>query len=228
MKKIFALFITAASLMACTFNFNGFGQGDNRTVRCGGDVIEKNMQLSDFDAIEVLGSADVDFIQSERFSVVVKANEEVFEYLDYEIEDGTLVIKTKDNVNVIAKEYNVTVKAPELKAMTVKGAADFDMKGYESANGLTIDIMGAGDITIKDITVPSLDVDVKGAGDIDIEMLSAGKISIDVKGAGDAKISGKADTASFSVSGAGSINARGLKCENISTTKNGVASISID
>ena len=228
MKKVFALIIAVAGLAACTININGFGNGENKTVRCGGDVVERDMQLSDFESIEVRGSADVDFIQSSVFSVVVKANEEVFDYLDYEVSDGVLQLKTKDNVNIMAKDFDIFVKAPVLKGMTVKGAADFDIDGYESDSNLVIDVMGAGDVTLNRIKVPELSIDVKGAGDIDIDGLEAESVSIDVKGAGDARVTGKADKASFSVSGAGSINARGLKCDQVSTSKNGVASISLE
>ena len=228
MKKVFALIIMVAGLAACTININGFGDGEKKTVKCTGEVIEKDMQLSGFDSIEVLGSADIDFTQASDFSVIVKANEEVFDYIDFEVENGTLVLKTKDNVTILAKDYDIYVKAPVLKEMDVKGAADFDIDGYESDSKMVIDVKGAGDVTLNNIKVPELSIEVKGAGDIDIDDLDAGSLTIDVEGAGDARVSGRADEASFKVSGAGSINARGLKCDNVSTTKNGLASISLE
>ena len=224
MKKLFVL-IMAAGMCACTININGVGGDFNKNVRCGGDVVERALDLSGFDSIEVLGSADAEFIQGETFRVVVKANEDVFDYLDYTVEDGILKLATVNNVNIIAKENSVTITAPVLKGVTVKGAADLDMEKYASAEDLAIEIMGAGDIDIEDVAVPVLSIDVRGAGDVDATDLNVEELKISVAGAGDVHLSGKAGKASLSVSGAGDIDARGLECDNISTSKNGFASI---
>ena len=225
MKKIFALIIVMAGMSSCIINVNGINGDGNKTVRCSGEVIEKDMQLSGFDRIEVQGSADAEFFQGDEFKVVVTANEEVFEHLDYKVEDGILILSTVDHVNIMAKEYNVSITAPVLKDMTVKGAADFDMNGYRSDEGLSIDVMGAGDISIENITVPTLSVEIKGAGDLDVDDMNVGELVIDVKGAGDVTVSGKATKARFEVSGAGEIDARGLKCDDVKTSKNGFAAI---
>ena len=160
------------------------------------------------------------------FAVSVKANEEVFDHLDYEVVDGVLVIKTKDNVGIRAEEYDITVSLPVLTALTVNGAGDVDIKnGYTSDNGLDIVINGAGDFEISGITVPSLNIGLNGAGDIDITDMNVDKLSVSINGAGDVDLSGKAASASFNVSGAGDIDARNLDCADVQTHKSGIASI---
>ena len=61
--------------------------------------------------------------------------------------------------------------------------------------------------------------------DIDINSMEVQELSLAVNGAGDAKVSGKADRASFTVAGVGGIDARNLDCEDIETSKSGIASI---
>ena len=162
------------------------------------------------------------------FAVSVMANEEVFDHLDYEVTDGVLVIKTKDNVGIRAEEYDITVSLPVLNAITVNGAGDFDIKnGYSSDNGLDIVINGAGDFEISGITVPSLNIGLNGAGDIDITDMNVDKLSVSINGAGDVDLSGKAASASFNVSGAGDIDARNLDCADVQTHKSGIASIKL-
>ena len=200
--------------------------GDNgKKVTCKGPVITKSFDFTGFEAITVNGGADLDLIQGD-FQVSVKANEDVFDHLDYEVTDGVLVIKTKNDVGIRAEEYDITVSLPVLTAITVNGAADFDLKnGYTADSDLDIEINGAGDLDITGITVPSLNIVVNGAGDIDINDMNVQKLSVIISGAGDVDLSGKASSASFNVSGAGDIDARNLDCDDVHTHKSGVASI---
>ena len=249
MKKTLLLLAAAMAFCACQIKIGDLGSlklNNSKTVRCEGEVLEKTFDFSGFDAISVKGSANVIFTQDDSFLVSVKANKEVFDYLDFEMEDGKLVIATKDFVTILAKTYKVTVQAPLLKDVKVSGAADLDMAdGYTSDEPLDIEIHGAGDLSFVGVSVPSLDiavhgaadldiqnarvpelsVTVNGAGDVDIDNLESDSVNITVHGAGDARISGTTRSADFHVAGAGSIDARSLKCENVTTAKHGAARI---
>ncbi len=210
-------------LCACTFPVN---VGNGKTVRCTGEVQTRNLELKGFDKIVINGSADLTLIQQEDFRVSVEANEEVFGYLDYHVEDGTLMLETVDHVNVQAKKFQVTVTLPRLLLLEVNGAADADLKGgYCSTDKLRIEVNGAGDLDFNDIQVSELSIEVNGAGDIDATSLDVTALRVEVNGAGDVTLSGKADKASFSVSGVGDIDARGLDCGSTEIHKSGVASI---
>ena len=246
MKKSLLLIAAALMLCACNFNINNIKVGSGRVVICNGEVVERNMDLSGFDEVLLQGAAKVVYSQNEEFLVSVKANEEVFKYLDYEVNGDKLVLATKDGVNIKAKTYIVTVNAPLLKDINVMGAADLDMtKGYTSTEPLHIAVNGAGDMDLAGIEVPSMSitingagdleidkatasdisVTVNGAGDLDLDNLDAESVSVTVRGAGDVQLSGKTNQADFHVSGAGSVDARALKCENVTTAKHGAASI---
>ena len=115
---------------ACQINLGDLKNlkiGNSKTVRCDGEVIEKTFDYSGFDAISVKGNANVVFVQDGAFLVSVKANKEVFDYLEFKLDDGKLVISTEDGVNIIAKTYKVTVQAPLLTDVNVSGAADLDI-----------------------------------------------------------------------------------------------------
>ena len=237
------------ALCACQLNISGINPlkiNNSKTVTCNGEVQERAFDFSGFEAISVKGSANVIFAQSDSFLVSVKANEEVFDYLDFAMEDGKLVIATKDFVTILAKTYKVTVKAPLLTDVNVAGAADLDMvDGYVSDKPVDIEVHGAGDLTFAGVSVPSLDIEVhgaadldiknarvpelsvtvNGAGDVDIDDIESDSVNLTVRGAGDARISGTARSADFHVAGAGSIDARSLKCENVTTAKHGAARI---
>ena len=223
MKKVFAIAACVLALSSCVFSYSG---DMGKKVKCKGPVITKDFDLTGFEAITINGGADMEIIQGDEIKVSVKANEEVFNHLDYEVSGSTLIIKTKDDVGIRAEEYDITVTLPLLTAVTVNGAGDLDIKnGYVSDNDLEIEINGAGDIEMTGVTVPSLAVYLNGAGGIDANDLNVEKLSVHISGAGDVDVSGKAGSAIFSVSGAGDIDAVNLDCDNVQTHKSGIASI---
>jgi hypothetical protein len=227
MKKVFiftSLLVLAVILSSsCVFHVNG---GNGKSVRCKGPVVTKTFDLNNFESIVLNGGCDINLIQQDKFLVSVEANEEVFEHLDYRVSGNSLILEAKDQVNIIADEYNVTIGLPVLTSVTVNGAGDVDLKnGYSFDEDLKIEVNGAGDLDFTGIQVPKLSISVNGAGDIDANDLTVKELKISVNGAGDAKVSGKADKASFSVAGVGGIDARELDCEDFQTSKSGIASI---
>lgn len=222
MKKVLfafcALLIVACS---CTISINGNG----KRVVCKGPETTKSFDLSNFTGITVNGSSDLTITQGENYVVSVKANEEVFDYLDYEVVDGTLVLKNKDAVQIVAKTFEVSVTLPCLEKLLVNGAADAEIHNYTSDKDMDVLVNGAGDFEVSSIKVPSLTFTVNGAGDIDASNLNVENLTVSVNGAGDVDLSGKAHTANLSVSGAGDIDASELDVEHTNIRKSGFASI---
>lgn len=216
----------AVMLASCNFNMNGIMVGNGKKVICKGPVTEKTFDLNGFDAIVVNGSSDMELTQGDAFSVLVRANEDVFQYLDYKVSDGKLILETVDKVNIRAEEFNIYITLPCLKLLEVNGAADVDLKnGYKSGEDLEVKVNGAGDFEFNGITVPELIFKLNGAGDIEAENLDVQNLDVTINGAGDIDLSGKALKASFSVNGAGDIDARRLDCQDYTTSKSGLASI---
>lgn len=220
----------AAVLCAsCVFSGDGFKNlkiNNGKGVECKGPVVVRTLDLSGFDEIVVNGMSDMELVQGENFQVSVKANEEVFDHIDYKVEDGALILETKEQVVIKAEEFDVRITLPLLKSLTVNGAADVDLKGgYSASDSLRVEINGAGDFDLSGIKVPALAFQLNGAGDIEASGLDVGDLSMEVNGAGDIDVSGKAVNASFSVSGVGDIDARGLQTEHVTTQKDGIGRI---
>ena len=74
MKKIgMAALCAAAILTGCNYNIT------RNVVYCKGDVVQKELDLTGFDRIQINGSADLNYLQDQSEKVFVKANEDVFE-----------------------------------------------------------------------------------------------------------------------------------------------------
>lgn len=223
MKKVLIALCALAVACSCTFSINGLGNG--KRIVCKGPETTKSFDLSGFTGITVNGSSDLTVTQGENYSVTVRANEEVFEYLNYEVVDGTLLLKNKDSVQIVAKTFEVNITLPCLEKLLVNGAADAEIYNYQSDKNLDVMVNGAGDFEVKSIQVPSLTFTVNGAGDIEAEDLNVENLTVSVNGAGDVDLSGKAHTANLSVSGAGDIDASELDVEHTNIRKSGFASI---
>ena len=221
MKKVVIALLSMVLTTSCfSFHMNGSG------IKCNGPVVEKDLELKDFTSIVVNGSSDIILSQADTYSVVVTANEEVFDHIDYRIQGGVLTIGTKNNVTLRAEKYEIAIALPELESFIINGAADLNQTGtYTSEKDLTVQVNGAGDLNFIGIKVPNLTFTVNGACDIKASGLDVQNLVVNVNGAGDAVLSGKAVTAHFSVNGAGDIDARNLECESYTTHRAGVASI---
>ena len=211
MKQFF--YLAAASLLCVScFSVNSnFSEGKN-AVKGEGPVVSKSFELKDFNAICVNGNSNVVFIQSDAWEVTVCTQENIFDELDYKVEDGTLVLQAKDHRTIQAEKYEVTVKAPDLNGIEVNGAADFDLAGGLRTEGdLRIQVNGAGDLDFKGIVCQELKIESNGASDINIENVDVKFLKTVINGVGDVDVTGKAVDASLEVNGVGDIDASGLE-----------------
>lgn len=221
MKKIAIILSLTMILSSCVSIVRG-----GKTVKCGGDVVEKAMDFSDFTGITVEGAAHIDFIRSDEFNVAVSANQEVFDYLDYRLKGRDLVIATKDHVNISATLYKVLVQTPFIRTINIEGAAEIHFPGgYRSDENLEIEIDGAGKLDFNGIEVPTLDLNINGAGEFALNNIKVENLVVDLKGAGRGTVTGTADNAKLSVAGTANIDASGLQCPNIEKHVEGLAII---
>lgn len=219
MKKLFTLLALATATMSCDFAVN-----PNAKV-CTGEVKCVEMDFKDFDAIVVNGMADLKVIQEDNFNVKVVANEEVFQYLNYEVKDGTLYLQSKDKIQIRAETFNIYVSLPDLKGIEVNGAADSEINHLTADHNLSIVVNGAGDLEMNDIAATGISIIVNGAADVEAKQIDVETLNVAVNGAADATLKGNAKDVDIKISGAGSIDASELNYTNITTHKAGVASI---
>ena len=225
MKKVIFALCTLVLATSCIYSVNL--KLGNRIV-CKGEVETHEMELGSFSKVVLNGAADMKIAQKEACSVKVEANEEVFDYLDFRVEDDVLILETKKDgktVQISAKTFCIHVSAPVLESLTVNGAADAEMEDYTSDKDFALTINGAGDLEVESIKVPTLSFLINGAGDLEVSDIDVDTLNISVNGAGDVEVSGKAGSASMRVTGAGDIDASGLDCPNIEKSKTGAASI---
>ncbi len=173
-----------------------------------GNVVTVEFDLSGFDDIEVSNAFDVEISQGDAFSVLVRVDDNVEQYLDVVKEGSTLKIGVKplplSSVTAVTLEAEVTM--PELRGLELSGASSASTAGFQSggpfyaevsgasslqgdieAGGVRFDVSGASDVTLIGAAA-DLAVDVSGASAVDLARFPVSNASIGVSGASSATV----------------------------------------
>jgi len=166
-----------------------------------GIVMTKSYNLSDFNGVRSKIPAQIYLSQSSTGSgtnVTIVGNDNILEVIDPAVEDGTLVLRYKDDFtfwNVWNNDsIKVYVSAPNISSVYVDGAGSIR--------------------TITPISADSMKVSISGAGDVDM-LLDVNTLETQISGFGDMRLSGKAKNYDADISGAGNIEAYNLSSEDV-------------
>jgi len=139
----------------------------------------------------------------------VNAAENIQDVLEIKVEDGVLVIGTKDKVEI--DKADISVKVPLLTALKVNGASDLDIEGNVAGEEFKLEINGAADVSAEKIACKDASVKINGAGDVNFEEIDVTNLNVSINGAGDVVVTGKAVNVEAKVNGVGEIDATGLE-----------------
>ena len=150
-----------------------------------GDPVTENRTVTTFDSIELRGVGDITVVAGDALSLSVRADKSAIAGVRTNVEGTTLVIS--EDTKATDGRVEIVIHAPTLSS---------------------VEVLGAGSITVS-----GLDVE---------------RFAIAVAGAGDATVSGRATTVVAVLSGAGSIDASGLTGTNVTARLTGVGSLSLN
>ena len=149
-------------------------------------VIEKKIELSDFNKINVLKLNDkVDVVVGDDFDIQLKINENLVDYLKFTVSDNTLIISGSDQLK---KDYlekskiSIQVTLPQLVSIDHSGNGVFDAKGI-SASELTINKKGNGAMFLEGIA-KNLTIQVTGNGALYAKDLKSENVMVQKDGNG--------------------------------------------
>jgi len=228
MKKAFLLLsvLGAMTLTGCNFiKFNS--TGDFMMVRGSENVITKTLDLGEFNALSMSISADVVYSEvTEASTVVVSAPDNLFEYFDFCVEDGTLKLRYDKNANIIHdRDVIITVTGPTLKKVTLAGSGDFRALAPITASTFVGAISGSGDMSFAGITAGEANFSIGGSGNLKATGLDCGDLTAAIAGSGDMVLAGKADTATIAIAGSGDVDIRSLTANDVKTSVAGSGDI---
>lgn len=226
MKRLFLLAVAAAALVSCNF-----------VVRVGAVVgngvkAQTVLDLEEFSSLVLRGSYKVIYTQTPGAqSVTLTCDENLIEYCDIRVEDGTLIAGTKRGVNIVHKTRPVlTVNSPVLCGVRISGSGSCKIDGPVVAeDDFRMSVSGSGSIRVNgEMECKAFAARISGSGSVGIEELTARSGEFHISGSGSVAVDSlTADTVKARTSGSGSIRLDCKDAGDIDASTSGSGSVII-
>jgi hypothetical protein len=247
MKRIImcaaAIALAALSAFASGVADGRFGVG---IVRAEGPIVEKEIPISSFVAVDVSGIGSVRWTESATPKLVVRTNESVLEYLDCQTTDGVLRLGFKSGVGISGlRVLEFELSGPAFSSLNLSGASDFVARSPWKATNIDIDISGSGSVA-ADLgasrasislsgsgamklggEVDDLRLDLTGSGSATVRAINSDHVSLTISGGGGVVISGETETFDVNLSGSGAVSGKELKAERVAASIAGSGKVEI-
>lgn len=149
--------------------------------------------------LELVGSGDIDFLQSLRCQ-------------------NSLNIKLQGSGDI---DFNQGANAKEVN-ICLLGSGDVTSEGMLcSQYKMKVDLQGSGDIDMKKIKAYNAEISLMGSGDFEADDADLATLNASVQGAGNMDLKGRVESVNYSVLGSGVINAAQLKAKRVKVNVNG-------
>lgn len=211
----------------------------NEVITAGKKYVSKTISVSNFNAIENIGSCTVEYKYGSKPHVDLYLPDNILPYIDVQVNNGQLTIKSKDNVSIrwgSNSKAKLTVYAPSVRQFSLIGSGDIIIKeelagedsykfqltgsgdllvrSVKAVQGVTANLSGSGDLAIQNVTTTENDGNVKltlaGSGDLNVTQLTSGSAVASLAGSGDLNVFGiRARKTTGSVAGSGDMRLRG-------------------
>lgn len=217
---------------------------DNDRIIGSGNIVTKTINVSSFDNINVQGLQDVVITQGSRTKVIVKGSDNLMQFNEISVENGTLIVSQTRNKNFSKFNMTVEVTVPDLDKVTSNGTGDISFRGSFTTTSLTLILNGTGDIILPALKAQTCKANLNGTGDIQLSGTAANAtlnltgtgdliakfanvdaIKANLTGTGDLKISGSANSAIYSATGTGDIYAKNMIANNVTASATGTGDI---
>jgi len=180
---IILIIIVGFSITANIFNWNILG---GMQLLGSGNVITKDVEVSDFNKISLSGMGNLILEQGGKEGLRIEAEDNIMDKIIIDLENDTLNIGFKKTLWITP---------------LIKPTADINYYvSLKEINGLRIS--GSGTATGETINTDNLDIAISGSGKINLN-INANKITSRVSGSGNFNLSGKADSQKIEISGSG-------------------------
>jgi hypothetical protein len=183
MKKVLIASILSLLLFnACHDPFNYCKNGNN-------NMVSETRFVEGFTEVVSEGDYIVEIVQGEEYSVIVEAEDNLLPYIETDLKNSSLVIRTKRrrciDPNIRVK---ILVTAPEIKSIVLSGS---------------------GSINAEQIETDFLNINLSGSGDI-ITSAVCEKMDCSISGSGNISLIGSCEDGDLHISGSGNINSFGM------------------
>ena len=210
MKKVLLAVLTLGILTSCSCS--GLNVKFSHTAA----HAEEQRSLTGFERIELLGSLDIKYQQSDSFSVRVDAPVEILKKVVTRVEGDKLIVNMEGEGEMInfgvpdGDNVTVYVTSPDLLGIALRGSGDFECQHLLDTDNLDIMLNGSGDIKFDDIICDQVNVSLVGSGDVELKHVKMLRSYVNLVGSGDIKVNyDNSGTVEANLTGSGDITLSG-------------------
>ena len=159
-----------------------------------GSVIDRDLDLPIFSAIDAKGAVRIVFVQDSIYSVRAHGNEKCIANYKFVVKKDELNVEPKDfngSVNNRTPSITLFITAPNLTEIEFAGAGKLEIPDAVTAESLSLEMSGAGKCDLAKVTTTDdIEIEVNGAGDVNANVFCQ-ELSVELNGAANAVFSGE-------------------------------------
>ncbi len=230
-------------LLFCLVSVNCFATWE--TIKGNGILKKETREASGYTGIQSQGALNVIVLYGNANTISVEADENLLPYIETLVENGKLIIRTKNKVNLKSNErLTVHASLTKLTSLVLSGSGNITGDGAFSNSGRTeVRLSGSGNIKLGADSFNELDVAISGSGNVVLKGNNSNNITASISGSGNidcsnfstndvfAKVSGSGDIRVYAnksidakVSGSGNIYYKG-SASNLNSKSSGSGKI---
>ena len=179
-----------------------------QTISGSGNIITDSRDVGSFHQVRTDIMSDVIIVQdSGRSYVEVHGYENLVKNIDAHVEDGDLIIESKDHFNIINNNLKITVHVPQLDQIQLSGVGSVKTESLFTFDHLRVKLGGVGSISLSG-KANRLYLESAGVGSINTKELACDSVYAHTAGVGSISCNAM-KYLSAQVSGVGSISYTG-------------------
>lgn len=159
------------------------GDGDTVEVIGEGPLVAHIIDVKSFTSIVNIGLADITINKAETQKVTLRAQQNIFDAMTYEVKDSSLIFSVKENHSIQTKTgVFIDIETPnKVDGVSIIGTGDITF-GADSVSHLSLAIIGTGDIEAFDVIAEECTINITGVGTCNVHVLK--KLNVTIAGVG--------------------------------------------
>ncbi|HIB37206.1 head GIN domain-containing protein [Mesonia sp.] len=159
-NKILLLFLASSMVVACKFDISG--------IRGKGEVVTKDIMLNEsFTEVKTESGWKVQLVKSNENKIVVRANENLIEQLDYYINNERLTLGSKNNIQSGTRELTLYY-TEDLNLIKSSSGSSVDSEDVLEQEHIIVDASSGSSIELQ-LKVKKTTVDVSSGAKVELE-----------------------------------------------------------
>jgi hypothetical protein len=170
-----------------------------------GELISEEMEYTDFNSVDVSSAFEVEIKQSSSYSILITADEKIFDNIEVTKTGNTLSIGVEPGIVISLMRLKAEITMPNLVEVVLSGASRGTIEGFSSSESFMVGLSGASRLEMQDINVGNTDIELSGASTLIAEGAGSDLVSI-VSGASNLDLTDfPIDNGDLSISGASQV-----------------------